>query len=49
MKVSNDIKIKALDKLKTFKSNPQHDGKGAAWLDGLLKIPFGKYRPSIKK
>ena len=43
MKVSNDIKIKALDKLKTFKSNPQHDGKGAAWLDGLLKIPFGVY------
>ena len=43
MKVSDDIKAKALDKLKLFKSNPQNDGKAQNWLDGLLKIPFGIY------
>jgi ATP-dependent Lon protease len=43
MKVSDDIKAKAYEKLKMTKSNAQNDGKAAAWLDGLLKIPFGIY------
>jgi len=43
MKVSDDIKAKAYEKLKMIKSNAQNDGKAAAWLDGLLKIPFGIY------
>jgi ATP-dependent Lon protease len=43
MKVSDDIKIKAYEKLKMFKNNHQNDGKAQNWLDGLLKIPFGTY------
>ena len=43
MKTSDDVKTKAFDKLKSFKSNPHNDGKATAWLDGLLKIPFGVY------
>ena len=43
MKTSDDVKTKAFDKLKSFKSNPHNDGKATTWLDGLLKIPFGVY------
>jgi len=43
MKVSDEIKIKAFEKLKMFKNNHQNDGKAQNWLDGLLKIPFGNY------
>jgi len=43
MKVSDEIKTKAFEKLKMFKNNHQNDGKAQSWLDGLLKIPFGIY------
>lgn len=43
MKVSDDIKTRAFEKLKMFKNNHQNDGKAQNWLDGLLKIPFGIY------
>jgi hypothetical protein len=35
--------MKALEKLKAVKSSFQGDAKAQAWIDGLLKIPFGKY------
>jgi ATP-dependent Lon protease len=43
LKTTDAVKSKAYDKLKSFKSNPNHDGKATTWLDGLLKIPFGIY------
>jgi ATP-dependent Lon protease len=43
LKVSDDIKNKAYEKLKSIKSNMQGDSKAQAWLDGFLKIPFGQY------
>jgi ATP-dependent Lon protease len=43
MKVSDEVKTKAFEKLKMFKNNHQNDGKAQNWLDGLLKIPFGSY------
>jgi hypothetical protein len=43
MKTTDDVKIKAMDKYKLIKSSVQGDGKAQQWLDGLLKIPFGKY------
>jgi hypothetical protein len=44
MKISHQIKNKAIDKLKAFKNNNQGDNKSQIWLDGFLKIPFGIYR-----
>lgn len=43
MKTSDITKTKAIEKLKLIKSNFQGDPKAQAWLDGLLKIPFGLY------
>ena len=40
------VKFKAMEKLKSIKTNFQGDSKAATWLDGLLKIPFGTYRES---
>ena len=50
MKTSNEIKNKALMKLKEIKSgkNGEINSKAQQYLDGLLKIPFGVYKePSI--
>jgi ATP-dependent Lon protease len=44
LKVSDTIKAKAIDKLKSFKTNMQGDNKAQSWLDGLLNIPFGVYK-----
>jgi ATP-dependent Lon protease len=44
MKTDDDTKNKAIEKLKAMKSNMQGDNKAQAWLDGLLKIPFGIYK-----
>jgi ATP-dependent Lon protease len=44
MKVDNNIKAKAMDKLKSIKNSFQGDSKAQHWLDGLLKIPFGIYK-----
>ena len=44
MNVSENIKAKAIDKLKSIKTNMQGDNKAQSWLDGLLKIPFGVYK-----
>jgi ATP-dependent Lon protease len=44
MKTDEDTKVKAIEKLKSMKSNMQGDNKAQAWLDGLLKIPFGIYK-----
>lgn len=44
MKVSEDIKTKAVDKLKSIKTNMQGDNKAQTWLDGLLNIPFGVFK-----
>ena len=43
LKTSDDVKVKALEKLKAIKTNFQGDSKAQSWLDGLLKIPFGIY------
>ena len=50
LKTSNEIKNKALTKLKEVKSgkNGESNSKAQQYLDGLLKIPFGIYKePSI--
>jgi ATP-dependent Lon protease len=41
---NNDIKTKAMEKLKSIKTNFQGDNKAQSWLDGLLKIPFNIYK-----
>ena len=46
MKSTDEIKNKAMEKLKSIKSSFQGDSKAQTWLDGLLKIPFGIYRES---
>lgn len=43
LKTNDDVKIKAMEKLKSIKSSFQGDAKSQAWLDGLLKIPFNKF------
>ena len=43
MNCSDDIKAKAMEKLKAIKSSFQGDAKAQAWLDGLLKLPFNVY------
>lgn len=44
LQVDENIKSKAIDKLKSIKNNMQGDNKAQSWLDGLLKIPFGIYK-----
>ena len=44
LNVSENIKSKAIEKLKSLKSNFQGDNKAQSWLDGLLKIPFGVFK-----
>ena len=44
MNASNEIKSKAMEKLKSIKSSFQGDSKAQHWLDGLLKIPFNVYK-----
>lgn len=44
MNCNDDIKSKAVEKLKSLKSNFQGDNKAQSWLDGLLRIPFGIYK-----
>ena len=41
MKTNEDVKTKAMEKLKSIKTSFQGDNKAQSWLDGLLKIPFG--------
>jgi ATP-dependent Lon protease len=43
MKTDDEVKTKAMEKLKSMKSSFQGDNKAQSWLDGLLKIPFGTY------
>lgn len=43
LKTSEDVKGKAMEKLKSMKSSFQGDSKAQAWLDGLLKLPFGNF------
>jgi hypothetical protein len=44
MNASNEVKTKAMEKLKSIKSSFQGDSKAQHWLDGLLKIPFNIYK-----
>ena len=44
MDVEDDVKGKAMEKLKSIKSSFQGDGKAQSYLDGLLKIPFNIYK-----
>jgi len=45
MKVNNTVKEKAMVKLKEYKSKSEDSGsKARAYLEGLLKIPFGIYK-----
>ena len=45
MKTSDDVKEKALIKLKEVKSKTEDSGsKARQYLDGLLKVPFGIYK-----
>lgn len=43
LKADDEVKTKAMEKLKSMKNNFQGDNKAQAWLDGLLKIPFGTF------
>ncbi len=44
LKLPNNIKDKAIEKLKSMKNNFQGDNKAQSWLDGFLKIPFNIYK-----
>jgi len=44
MKTNDEIKAKAMEKLKSIKSSFQGDNKAQLWLDGLLKIPFETFK-----
>ena len=44
MKTNDDVKSKAMEKLKSLKNNTQGDNKAQSWLDGLLKIPFETFK-----
>ena len=44
MKTNEEVKNKALSKLKSIKNSFQGDNKAQNWLDGLLKIPLGVFR-----
>lgn len=43
LKTTDDVKVKAMEKLKAMKSSFQGDSKAQSWLDGLLKIPFNNF------
>ena len=43
MKTDDEVKSKAMEKLKSVKNSFQGDNKAQSWLDGLLKIPFGTF------
>ena len=43
MKSDEDVKCKAMEKFKSMKNSFQGDNKAQAWLDGLLKLPFGSF------
>ncbi len=43
MKTDDEVKTKAMEKLKSMKSSFQGDNKAQSWLDGLLKVPFGTF------
>ena len=43
IKYGEDVKAKAMEKLKSMKSSFQGDSKAQALLDGLLKLPFGTF------
>ena len=52
LKVNENVKDKAITKLKEIKSKPDESGQKAKhYLEGLIKIPFGVYReePILKK
>jgi endopeptidase La len=44
MKTTDNIKQKALDKLKEIKNSREGSSKAQQYLDGLLKIPFNIYK-----
>ena len=44
LKADDDVKSKAMEKLKSMKASFQGDSKSQHWLDGLLKVPFGIYK-----
>ena len=44
MKSNDTVKAKAMSKYKSIKSSFQGDNKAQAWLDGILKIPFGSLK-----
>ena len=45
MKANDNVKEKAMQKLKEIKSKSEDSGsKARQYLDGLLKIPFGIYK-----
>ena len=44
LKVSDNIKRKAFEKLKEVKGSKENSVKATQWLDGFLKIPFNVYR-----
>ena len=44
MKSTETVKAKAMSKYKSIKSSFQGDNKAQAWLDGILKIPFGSLK-----
>ena len=43
LKTDDDVKTKAMEKLKSIKTSFQGDNKAQSWLDGLLKVPFGTF------
>ena len=43
MKTDEEVKTKAMEKLKSIKTSFQGDNKAQSWLDGLLNIPFGTF------
>ena len=44
LKVTDNVKSKALDKLKEMKGTRESSAKAQQYLDGLLKVPFGVYK-----
>ena len=44
MNSCDEVKAKAVGKLKSIKGSFQGDNKAQSWLDGLLKIPFGEIK-----
>ena len=44
IKANDEVKTRAMEKLKSIKSSFQGDSKAQHWLDGLLKIPFETYK-----